>query len=74
MAPLPSLLARVRGAPRRTGAALRAVWTADGRWPRLLLLAAFALIAALYACNRHKDYDPGAPRGDGVYRPVPAGG
>lgn len=46
----------------------------DGRWPRLLVAAACALIAAMYFTNRDMNGEPDAPRGDGHYRPVLARG
>ena len=45
-----------------------------GRAPRLLLAAAFAVIALMYACNDDMGGDPRSPRGDGRYRPVLARG
>ncbi|HET9627615.1 MAG TPA: hypothetical protein VFP84_39935 [Kofleriaceae bacterium] len=50
------------------------VWARDGRWPRLVLLAAFATIVAMYCTNQDMARQPDAPRGDGVYRPVLARG
>lgn len=45
-----------------------------GLAPRLLLLAAFAVIAAMYCTNEDMGGDPQSPRGDGRYRPVLARG
>ncbi len=45
-----------------------------GRWPRLLVMAAFALILGMYCTNRDMGGDPTTPRGDGRYRPVLARG
>jgi len=46
----------------------------DGRRPRFVLLAACAVILAMYCTNRDMARQPDAPRGDGVYRPVLARG
>jgi hypothetical protein len=61
------LRARVAGGWRRLAAP-------EGRRPRRVLLAAFALIVAMYATNQDMAKQPDAPRGDGVYRPVLARG
>lgn len=52
----------------------RALWAQPGRWPRLLVIAACALIATLYCTNDDMGRDPHSPRGDGTYRPVLARG
>lgn len=52
----------------------RALWARDGRWPRLMLVAACAAIVGMYLTNVDMAGQPDAPRGDGVYRPVLARG
>ena len=52
----------------------RQLWARDGRWPRLAMLAAFAVVLGMYCTNRDMGGQPDAPRGDGVYRPVLARG
>jgi hypothetical protein len=41
-----------------------------GRWPRLVVLAACALIAAMYLTNDDMANEPNTPRGDGRYLPI----
>lgn len=53
---------------------LRRLWAADGRRPRLVMAAAFAVILGMYCTNQDMAGQPDAPRGDGVYRPVLARG
>jgi hypothetical protein len=62
--------------PRLTSliARLRAVWREPGRWPRLVMVAACALILGMYCTNHDMGGDPTSPRGDGKYRPVLARG
>ncbi|HEU4735107.1 MAG TPA: glycosyltransferase family 39 protein [Kofleriaceae bacterium] len=64
--------------PGRVRARLARGWrrlcARDGRRPRLMLLAAFATIVAMYCTNQDMGKQPDAPRGDGVYRPVLARG
>lgn len=62
-----TLVARITGWLRRLVAPA-------GRWPRLMLVAACAVIVALYCTNQDMAKQPDAPRGDGVYRPVLARG
>ena len=50
------------------------LWARDGRRPRLVMIAAFAVIVAMYCTNQDMGKQPDAPRGDGVYRPVLARG
>jgi len=66
--------ARLRGIPRRFAGWGRRLWAPHGRWPRLALLAAFAVILGMYGTNQDMAGQPDAPRGDGVYRPVLARG
>lgn len=61
----------LRALPGRTWARLVAQ---PGRWPRLLVTAAFALILGMYCTNSDMGGDPTTPRGDGRYRPVLARG
>jgi hypothetical protein len=46
----------------------------DGRWPRLLVVLACAVIVVMFARNEDMGGDAKTPRGDGVYRPVLARG
>ena len=50
------------------------LWAPAGRRPRLVLVAAFAVIVGMYCTNQDMGGQPDAPRGDGVYRPVLARG
>lgn len=52
----------------------RRLWAPSGRRPRLVLIAAFAVILGMYCTNHDMGGQPDAPRGDGVYRPVLARG
>ena len=56
----------------------RARWarllTREGRWPRLLVVAASLLVLGMYCTNTDMGGDPDSPRGDGQYRPVLARG
>lgn len=52
----------------------RGLWASSGRRPRLVLVAAFAVILGMYCTNQDMGGQPDAPRGDGVYRPVLARG
>jgi hypothetical protein len=52
----------------------RRLWAPDARRPRLVLIAAFAVILGMYCTNHDMAGQPDAPRGDGVYRPVLARG
>jgi hypothetical protein len=58
---------------RLTGWA-RQLWARDGRRPRLVLVAAFAVVVSMYCTNQDMGRQPDLPRGDGVYRPVLARG
>ena len=49
-------------------------WQAPGRWPRVLLACACALVIGMYFHNHDMGGDPDTPRGDGKYRPVLARG
>lgn len=66
------------GQPRRGRATvvgwLRRIGAPTGRRPRLVLLAAFAVIVGMYCTNQDMGKQPDAPRGDGAYRPVLARG
>lgn len=53
---------------------MRALFAREGRWPRLALAAACALVFALFATNSDMGGDWKSPRGDGKYRPVLARG
>ncbi|HEX3478077.1 MAG TPA: hypothetical protein VHT91_23810 [Kofleriaceae bacterium] len=63
--------ARLRG---RIAGWARRLWAPAGRGPRLVLIAAFAVIVGMYCTNQDMGGQPDAPRGDGVYRPVLARG
>ena len=60
--------------PARLAAWAHRLWARDGRRPRLVMIAAFAVIVAMYCTNQDMGKQPDAPRGDGVYRPVLARG
>jgi len=49
---------------------LARLWTQPGRWPRLLVLAACALIVFAYLDNDDMAGEPYTPRGDGRYLPI----
>ena len=53
---------------------MRALVAAPGRWPRVLVAVACALILGMYLSNHDMGGDPDSPRGDGKYRPVLARG
>jgi hypothetical protein len=53
---------------------LRWLWSAPGRWPRIAMAAACALVVVLYFANRDMNGEPDAVRGDGKYHPVLARG
>ena len=46
----------------------------EGRWPRLAIAAACALVLVMFSTNSDMGGDPSSPRGDGRYRPVLARG
>ncbi|HEX3759388.1 MAG TPA: hypothetical protein VHW23_11810, partial [Kofleriaceae bacterium] len=58
----------------RVSSILGRLWAPAGRWPRLMMAAAFAVILGMYCTNQDMGGQPEAPRGDGVYRPVLARG
>ncbi|HEX8112155.1 MAG TPA: hypothetical protein VF516_30690, partial [Kofleriaceae bacterium] len=58
----------------RVAGSARRLWAPGGRRPRLVLVAAFAVIVGMYCTNQDMGGQPDAPRGDGVYRPVLARG
>ena len=47
----------------RLGGGARRLWAREGRWPRLVMLAAFAVIAGMYCTNSDMGGQPDAPRG-----------
>lgn len=53
---------------------LRSLVKREGRWQRILVVAACAVIVAMYARNDDMGGGDPKPRGDGVYRPVLARG
>ncbi len=53
---------------------VRFLLRSPGRGPRLVLVAAFAVVVGMYWTNDDMGGDPRSPRGDGQYRPVLARG
>ena len=53
---------------------IRRFWAPAGRWPRVVLACACAVVLAMYVTDRDMGGDPDTPRGDGHYRPVLARG
>jgi hypothetical protein len=72
--PAPDTRVRARRLRARLAGWARRLWAAEGRRPRLVLVAAFAVIVSMYCTNQDMGRQPDAPRGDGVYRPVLARG
>lgn len=52
----------------------RAFIAPEGRWPRIVIAVACALVFAMFATNSDMGGDAKSPRGDGRYRPVLARG
>jgi hypothetical protein len=67
-------LTETRRLRTRLAGGARRLWAAQGRRPRLVLVAAFAVIVSMYCTNQDMGGQPDAVRGDGVYRPVLARG